>query len=567
MTEATAPRGPSPSQRRYSRDEELQALEALESIAASGTLGTGDRLPALLAHVVREELAGRGDRIKGFSIATTVLGRGAGFDGQNDGIARAEMTRLRKALELYNARSPALDRARIEIPRGTFRPRISFPDPIEPGTLANPAPGTATPRKVAVILLLLAFAAGLLAMLATWNAPRPIESPPLLVMQPTSPGSGGISEALNAAVAIELARQRWLTVIRPAALPQIDQALREAVRTRPIYVLETQVEQGAGDARITTFLKRWPDQAVQWSHRYDASTLAGLSSEAVGGVALTIANDVSEPGGAIALAETARRDVALEDDQRFLCLMTVRLYWRAFDLKVRAEGQRCLEATLAADGGHWSSRAALALLKLEDARAASGVQRQRLLDEAHELTPDVEPRNMLLQTARMALAACRNDVGSLRAIAAKLLSDYPNNPDILADVGSKLGLVAGDWKLAVEVEAKAIALNPAPEPWYPAATLVRGLVEQRPVPALGLVARIPQRGFVTGHVMRLALAGAAGDRAVRTEAAAKLAALGLSTREQMDASIDGECWSDEAKRAVKAGVARALNSDGQTPRS
>lgn len=69
----------------------------------SGALGTGGRLAALLRYLVAEELAGRGDRLKAYAIATEILGRGPDFDPQQDSIVRVEIARLRKALDLYFA--------------------------------------------------------------------------------------------------------------------------------------------------------------------------------------------------------------------------------------------------------------------------------------------------------------------------------------------------------------------------------------------------------------------------------------------------------------------------------
>ncbi|MCX7326784.1 MAG: hypothetical protein NTW00_01220, partial [Hyphomicrobiales bacterium] len=58
-----APREPGRSVR-LSRSDDIAVLEALDAIIASGALGGGERLPALLRYLVMEELAGRGERIK-----------------------------------------------------------------------------------------------------------------------------------------------------------------------------------------------------------------------------------------------------------------------------------------------------------------------------------------------------------------------------------------------------------------------------------------------------------------------------------------------------------------------
>ncbi len=48
-----------------------------------------------LSFVVEETLAGRGDRLKGFSIATSALGRNSDFDPTSSAAVRVQANRLR----------------------------------------------------------------------------------------------------------------------------------------------------------------------------------------------------------------------------------------------------------------------------------------------------------------------------------------------------------------------------------------------------------------------------------------------------------------------------------------
>ena len=54
-----------------------------------------ERARRFLSYIVGEALAGRADRIKAFSIATDVLGRGSSFDGSVDPVVRIEAGRVR----------------------------------------------------------------------------------------------------------------------------------------------------------------------------------------------------------------------------------------------------------------------------------------------------------------------------------------------------------------------------------------------------------------------------------------------------------------------------------------
>ena len=73
---------------------------ALERLLTGGKLKLSERNRRFLAFVVSETLAGRGERIKAYTIAVDVFG-GAHFDPTNDSIVRIEATRLRSALTAY----------------------------------------------------------------------------------------------------------------------------------------------------------------------------------------------------------------------------------------------------------------------------------------------------------------------------------------------------------------------------------------------------------------------------------------------------------------------------------
>jgi len=132
-----------PPQKGYSRDQEIRVLALLEKIIGSGALGAGERMHALLRYIVREELGGRSDRIKSFRIATEALGRGQRFDPRSDSIVEAEMTRLRKSLEHYNATLGAADPIRLTIPEGSSKPQVSTGTTI----LATPTGSLLKPRS------------------------------------------------------------------------------------------------------------------------------------------------------------------------------------------------------------------------------------------------------------------------------------------------------------------------------------------------------------------------------------------------------------------------------------
>src|ERR1700674_3081891 len=102
-------------------------MAQLEKILESPALGSALSLRRFLRYVVEENLAGRGDVLKEYSLGASVFGRGEKFCPRTDPIVRVQARNLRLRLERYYAGPGAHDPLAIEMPKGTyvpvFRPR------------------------------------------------------------------------------------------------------------------------------------------------------------------------------------------------------------------------------------------------------------------------------------------------------------------------------------------------------------------------------------------------------------------------------------------------------------
>ena len=109
-----------------SSHEQAQAVRnQLEHLLAGPALSGAPRLSSLLRYLVEETLAGRGDQLKEYTVATAVLGRGSAFDPRLDSIVRVEASKLRARLSAYYKGAGARDAIVIEVPRGSYVPRFS----------------------------------------------------------------------------------------------------------------------------------------------------------------------------------------------------------------------------------------------------------------------------------------------------------------------------------------------------------------------------------------------------------------------------------------------------------
>ena len=110
----------------------------LESVEFRGAPKSQD----FLTYVVSEALAGRGDRLKGRTVARYALGRSETFDSTTDAAARVQAHRLRAILQRYYAGTGSNELTVIDLPLGSYLPsfshRVKSPSqetavPLEPG--------------------------------------------------------------------------------------------------------------------------------------------------------------------------------------------------------------------------------------------------------------------------------------------------------------------------------------------------------------------------------------------------------------------------------------------------
>ncbi|HYZ86379.1 MAG TPA: hypothetical protein VE621_18340 [Bryobacteraceae bacterium] len=100
-----------------------EAIRAhLNDLYRSKHFAASARLRRFLDYIVERTLAGEGDTIKEFVIATEVYERGVEYDPQVDSTVRVEASRLRSKLRAYYEQEGAACAFRIQIPKGSYVP-------------------------------------------------------------------------------------------------------------------------------------------------------------------------------------------------------------------------------------------------------------------------------------------------------------------------------------------------------------------------------------------------------------------------------------------------------------
>ena len=93
----------------------------MERILNHSAFRSSPQLSAFLDYVVREELAGRGEKIKAYTVAVDALGRPDTFDPSTDPVIRVVASRLRQALDRFYDDGDELE-VQIQMIKGTYRP-------------------------------------------------------------------------------------------------------------------------------------------------------------------------------------------------------------------------------------------------------------------------------------------------------------------------------------------------------------------------------------------------------------------------------------------------------------
>lgn len=124
-------------------------LYSLRRMLSDPSFKASPQISAFLFYVVNEEIAGRGELIKAYSVAVDALGRPDSFDPSQNTAIRVLATRLRKALaDFYE---DAVDvPVRISLVRGSYRPQFA-PNPPVLARANFSAPPAASPASTPVL--------------------------------------------------------------------------------------------------------------------------------------------------------------------------------------------------------------------------------------------------------------------------------------------------------------------------------------------------------------------------------------------------------------------------------
>lgn len=375
--------------------------------------GTG-RAAAFLRYVVEETLAGRANRIKGYSIAIEVFGRDETFT-QDDPVVRIEAGRLRRSLERYYLLEGDKDPVRIDIPKGGYAPAFSWntaaaamrmdPSSVPPRQKLTAGPGWRA-RGAAF--------AGIIAILAAsayWIAVGHVSGPenvldeavrdmPTLVVAPFANLDGGpdtqlYSVGLTEELLTALPRFKEIKVFgretSKSLSSDVDASkVGEALGAR--YLLAGGVRTSPGRLRVTARLLDTAQGEILWSRDYDKDLASGDLFAIQTDVARRVATAIAQPYGVMAQADAANPPP--DDLGAYECTLRFYAYRAELSADAHAGARTCLETTVERYPTYSTAWAMLSITYLDEDRfnfnpevgagpaAATGAQGREARDAA-----------------------------------------------------------------------------------------------------------------------------------------------------------------------------------------
>lgn len=441
----------------------MTAAEILQSVIDTECLGSSVRQHDLLKYLLDEAEAGRTHRIKAYSIAIDVLGRGEDFDNNIDSIVRVEMHRLRKNLSLFNSSDSAFT---LEIPKASYEvvrtPRIPA-EPLAPVSIKD-KPDYLTMGLLALIAL------GALIYAALKPGPHSLDTTvqvcaidrPNLLLAPTIiVGDSKFGE--DTALIIDNYLRTGLAQYSMVNLVANDADCKHT--GTPIYTLKTEVFGTAEQPFISVIAQNANTQKIVFSEKIELTEDHSALTQEDSWKFYTIASKLAHASGVIP------QNAALQDWTRsppknmYLCEIQAHKYF----ISVTSEKQyrdsiHCLEREIKTGKAGPSLYGLLTLLYMEQTRGYKAQTVDAPLLKSQDIlkaAEDMAPLNTDVLLARLRLESERPELDKehIKHLLYSLERQQPYNPHILVFVAQISGFKLGDWPYAQDISQRTLQID------------------------------------------------------------------------------------------------------------
>jgi adenylate cyclase len=565
-----------------------QVRDALSRVSAHKSFAGASRLRNLLEYVVNEQLAGNGDELKEYNIATSVLDKPEDFDPQTDSIVRVMFGRVRNGLQLYYATDGADDPVHIIIPLGGYQPQfvaahdhdeITSPPPRQPR-------GKPSRRSFLTVCGLIG-----LGLLASWTYLSRTDAPPadpaqqetatrvrLLVqhlqpLPPQSPSalSARLASGLSGELVSDMLSYPWMHVVQ---LPETGEPLSDLASVKGMaddfdYALSGTVAADGGTLAVTMRLQDIPSLKVKWSRTWQHTATGNASGveEFQRRMLSEIAGQLASEKGLLPQLAIARKGPERNVDYSgFQCFLGIYQYWDVPTGNAHRELRTCLQAAVAQNPSYADAWAALAYIYIDEQRygrnpregADSWADAAGAVNKALAL----EPTNPVVLGAAMTLAIeqPQRDLAAFHKYGRQSLDLRPNDSFALANYGMKRAIYIGEWEQGLQQNRRARNLTLSPVGWYhllPAFDAVRTGNAQALSQSVSL---LPPSHSIAANMMRAISAHLSGERDQLTAIINRLRSDGIADLASAQRYIRNRRFEPGLQQALETGFSAAFEA-------
>ncbi|RUM95768.1 hypothetical protein EET67_21430 [Pseudaminobacter arsenicus] len=457
----------------------------VQRILCSAQFNASERNRRFLEYVVEEKLAGRSERIKAYTIATVVFGRGVHFDPQQDPVVRMEARRLRRSLERFYLTEGEHGPVRITVPKGGYVPEFHDSMALAEAGVENSSAAPHSSDYVASVLvkqfevegdqsIFLSYGHGLTRQLMIGLC----RYPHLCVFGSRSHSPSGL--ALDESTLL--------------AGPNVD------------YILTGSKAVAAGRLHVDAVLLEARTGRVLWGQNFERELQPKGILNVRDDLANLIVRTLAQPFGVI-FDHRARQAVGRERPAltTFDCMVLFHQYRRSYRRKLYWSARESLERAVASDSDCAEAFACLSHLYTDGHRFGLASEepsdglRQRATALAHkaiEIAPDSSCGYHALGLAYW----FQQDVeASLRATQTALALNT-NAAEVAADLGLHWSLL-GVWERALPLLDNVSLMNPVHGATHCAGLCLDHFVAERFEQALASAREIPLP-VAYGHALR-----------------------------------------------------------------
>ncbi len=442
----------------HSPAEAEEAHAVLERLLADDRLRLSERNRRFLRFVVEETLAGRSERIKSYTIAVDVFGRGEAFDGGQDPIVRIEANRIRTALAAYYDGPGVSEDIRIELTKGGYVPTFSRREdepqhtaepeqtPLHP-PMEAPAPdgsSVVTPRWF-LASCVVAFA-GLFALAlaaSTWSDRSRNSGPAIFALREVrslTPSENGSQVARGLTQSLVSSLSRFSDIRLVLIDDRIDiEKLSLLNPSNRIYSIESTVRMTDGELRFWWNVSDARNGETVWSEAIDRGPAEEAAESVEDHIAGQVAARIAEP---IATGRAATFSLATAPPgESYECVLQARAQLSDPQPRRGSRIRHCLEQAVGFSPQYSDAWALLAMTYVRESTAISDrtgmPDFDRMAIDAAERSVQLAPRSSLAYLALFSAQFLLGDFDAADQAAQRAIDLNPNDPEILYQSGAR----------------------------------------------------------------------------------------------------------------------------------